>query len=535
MLLFFLLVGRTLDHLMRERARGALGNLERLAPRGATRIHADGTLAFIAIDRIVPGMTLLVRAGDRLPVDCIVAQGTGEVDASLVTGESLPVTVSPGSRLAAGTINSTGSLEVEVEKRAGESFLARMITLMSEAEGARTRYRRIADRVAAIYAPVLHTTAALTFLGWGLFTGDWHGALVNAVAVLIITCPCALALAVPMVQVVAAARLFRNGIMMRDGAGLERAARVGAVIFDKTGTLTEGTPRLERQNFGTPDLLGVAAAIAAHSTHPLAQALARSVGSARPMRGDVREHAGAGVEVRDGAMLWRLGNAKFCDAPDEPADIAGSRVYLSRNGEAVAGFSFEDKLRADAPEAAEQLRRRGLDLEILSGDAPGVVARVAAHLSIASWHARQSPQDKLDRIAARTAAGERLMMVGDGINDAPALRAASVSMAPSEAADIGRNAADFVFTSGKLASVPFLFDIARRAERLVVENLSLAVIYNAIALPLAIAGLVTPLIAALAMSGSSLLVVANAMRLNLGAPARHPAPGMRPALAEAAA
>ena len=382
---------------------------------------------------------------------------------------------------------------------------------------------------------MLHTTAALTFLGWGLLTGDWHGALVNAVAVLIITCPCALALAVPMVQVVAAARLFRNGIMMRDGAALERAARVGAVIFDKTGTLTEGTPRLERQILGTPDLLGVAAAIAAHSTHPLAQALARSVESLRPMAGEVHEQAGAGVEVRDGTVLWRLGNASFCGAPEEPADVAGSRVYLSRNHELVAGFSFEDKLRADAPEATDALRRKGLDLEILSGDTPGVVTRVAARLSIASWRARQSPEDKLDRIAVRTAAGERVMMVGDGINDAPALRAASVSIAPSEAADIGRNAADFVFTNGKLASVPFLLDIAGRAERLVVENLSLAVLYNAVALPLAIMGLVTPLIAALAMSGSSLLVVANAMRLNLGSSARRPTATVRPAAAEVAA
>ncbi len=515
MLLFFLLVGRTLDHLMREQARGALGNLERLTPLGATEILADGTVSFVAADLIVPGMRLLIRPGDRLPVDCVVTEGAGEVDASLVTGEALPVAVAAGSRLVAGMVNGGASLKVDVLQPAAESFLARMIALMAEAEGARTGYRRIADRVAAIYAPVLHTMAALTFAGWGLFTGNWHGALVNAVTVLIITCPCALALAVPMVQIVAASLLFRNGIMMRDGAALERAARIDAVVFDKTGTLTEGRPQLAGQLFGNADMTATAAAIAAHSSHPLARALAASEESARPIDGEVREYAGAGVEVRDGRTVWRLGNAAFCGAPLEPESDAGSRVYLVRNGETVAGFAFEDAARPDARAAIEDLHRFGVGIEIISGDTPGAVAAVAERLSIAAYKSRQSPQDKLDAIVAATAGGERVMMVGDGINDAPALRAASVSMAPSEASDISRNAADFIFTNRRLASVPFLLTIARRAERLVVENLALAVIYNAVALPLAIMGLVTPLIAALAMSGSSLLVVANAMRLNL--------------------
>ena len=524
MLLFFLLIGRTLDHLMRERARGALGNLERLTPLGATQVRSDGTLGFIAADRIAPGMRLLIRPGDRLPVDCRIVDGTGEVDASLVTGESLPVSVTPGTRLVAGIVNGAASLTVEALQPVAESFLARMVTLMADAEGARTGYRRLADRVAAIYAPVLHTTAAATFLGWGLITGNWHGALVNAVAVLIITCPCALALAVPMVQVVAAARLFRSGIMMRDGSALERAAKVDDVFFDKTGTLTLGQPSLTAQIFGDPELVPFAAAIAAHSSHPLARALAASVGDLRPVVGDVREIPGAGVEVREGGTVWRLGNARFCGAPDETSDTAGSRVYLSSGGEVRAAFAFEDAARPDAADAIADLQQRTIGLEILSGDTPGAVAAIAHDLAIPTFKARQSPQDKLDTITAATAAGECVLMVGDGINDAPALRAAAVSMAPSDATDIGRTAADFIFTNGRLTSVPFLLDIARRAEHLVVENLSLAVIYNAVALPLAIMGFVTPLIAALAMSGSSVLVVLNAMRLNLG-PQLRPADG----------
>ena len=522
MLLFFLLIGRTLDHLMRERARGALGNLERLTPLGATQIRSDDTLGFVAADRIVQGMHLLIRPGDRLPVDCRIADGAGEVDASLVTGESLPVSVAPGARLVAGIVNGSASLTVEALKPVAESFLARMVTLMVDAEGARTGYRRLADRVASIYAPVLHTTAAATFLGWGLGTGNWHGALVNAVAVLIITCPCALALAVPLVQVVAAARLFRSGIMMRDGAALERAAKVDAVFFDKTGTLTLGQPRLTGQIFGVPELAPFAAAIAAHSSHPLARALAASVGDVRPAAGDVREVPGAGVEVRDGSTVWRLGSARFCGEPAEAADTVGSHVYLSSGAELRAAFAFEDTARPDAAEAIANLQQRALDLEILSGDTPSAVAGIARNLSIPAFKSRQSPQDKLDDISAATAAGKCVLMVGDGINDAPALRAAAVSMAPSDATDIGRTAADFIFVNGRLTSVPFLLDIAARAERLVLENLSLAVIYNAVALPLAVMGFVTPLIAALAMSGSSILVVLNAMRLNLG-------PQLRPA------
>ena len=515
MLLFFLLVGRTLDHLMRQRARGAIANLARLAPRGATLIAADGGHAFVPLDQIAPGDQLLLRAGERVPVDCRVISGNGEVDAALVTGESLPLSVGPGSELTAGAVNLAGSLTVEAVRAAANSFLAQMTALMEAAENTRTRYRRIADRAAAIYAPTLHLTALLTFLGWGLLTGDWHNALINAVAVLIITCPCALALAVPMVQTVAASRLFRSGIMMRDGTALERAAQIGAVVFDKTGTLTVGAPLLNRQLMGEDALLQLAADLAAHSDHALSKALVRAVNWVEPVSGEVREVPGEGIEAVRTDGVWRLGSARFCGAT-VGEDDSSSRVYLAHDGQCVAAFAFSDRVRTDAAAAIAELRQAGLAVEMASGDAPGPVAEVARQLSIERFAARQSPADKLDRLVAGEAAGDKLMMVGDGINDAPALRAAFVSMAPSSASDIGRSAADFVFTNERLTSVPFTLDIARRAQRLVVENLGIAIVYNALALPLAITGHVTPLIAALAMSGSSILVVANAMRLNLG-------------------
>ncbi|MDR3473156.1 MAG: heavy metal translocating P-type ATPase [Devosia sp.] len=516
MLIFFLLVGRTLDHLMQQRARGALANLARLAPRRATEIKPDGTLAQLPIDEIVPGALLLLRPGERVPVDCRIAEGSGAIDAALVTGESLPVSVAPGALLAAGSINLSSSLRAEAMRPAAQSFLAQMKTLMEAAESTRTGYRRIADRASAIYAPAVHLAALLTFIGWMLAGAGWHAALTDAVAVLIITCPCALGLAVPMVQTVAAGRLFRNGIMMRDGAALERTAAVTAVVFDKTGTLTRGEPTLAPQSSDNATMLGMAAHLAAHSTHALARALVGAAGTVEPLAGTITEYPGQGVEAIRDDGVWRLGSASFCGGDQADATDGASRVWLARNGALVGAFGFKDAIRDDAPEALQQLQADGLAVAILSGDAVPAVAAVAGQLGITSFEGRRSPADKLERLTHDAQIGNKVMMVGDGINDAPALRAAHVSMAPSSASDIGRSAADFVFTNERLASVPFTLRIARRAKRLVLENFGIAIVYNAVALPLAISGQVTPFIAAIAMSGSSFVVVANAMRLNLG-------------------
>ena len=522
MLLFFLLVGRALDHLMQQRARGALANLARLTPRRATTVRTDGTFAQVAIDEIVPGALLLLRPGERVPVDCRVTKGSGTVDTSLVSGESLPVPIAPGASLAAGTINLTGSLKAEVVRPAAQSFLAQMTELMHAAEHTRTGYRRIADRASSLYAPAVHLAAFVTFLGWMVLGVGWHTALTNAVAVLIITCPCALGLAVPMVQTVAAGRLFRNGIMMRDGAALERAAAVSSVVFDKTGTLTHGEFALEAQPTGETTAFQMAANLAAHSTHALARGLVEAARRIEPMQGKITEYPGQGVEAVTDDGIWRLGSFAFCGGRDTGAADAASRVYLAHDGSIVAEFAFHDTVRNDAPQAVRRLANDGLAVEILSGDAPAAVSAVASQLSIRSFEARRSPAEKLERLAALDAQGKKVMMVGDGINDAPALRAAYASMAPSSATDIGRSAADFVFTNERLESVPFTVEIARRARSLVLQNFAIAIAYNAVALPLAITGHVTPFIAAIAMSGSSFLVVANAMRLNLG---RDIAPG----------
>lgn len=504
-LLFFLLAGRTLDHLMREQARSAITNLARLQPRGATRLLEGGRREYVPLDEIVPGMMIELRAGERVPVDCIVCTDGAVFDYSIISGETAPHPIAEGGEVLAGAANVSGLIELRTQKVSTDSFLSRIAAMMDAAEHARTRTRRIADRAASVYAPIIHTVAACTFLAWGLLGGDWHEALLNAVAVLIITCPCALALAVPMVHVVAAGRLFERGILMKDGAALERAAEVDAVAFDKTGTLTIGRPRLVQQE-SNPESAAIAAALAAASTHPLSRALVDALGTPFELPPTVREVPGKGVQALIDGATWRLGSAEWCGVQGE--DLGASEVWLSRDGTAQASFRFDDVLRHDAAQSVRRLRTLDLRVRLLSGDRPRVVAAVASAVGIDDAEGELLPDQKVAGVSAG-----RTMMVGDGVNDAPALRAAHVSMAPSSAADIGRSAADFVFTGEELSAVPFVVAIARAAARLVNQNLAIAIGYNVVAVPLAVTGQVTPLIAAVAMSGSSLIVVVNALRL----------------------
>jgi Cu2+-exporting ATPase len=516
-LLFFLLIGRTLDHVMRERARTAVKGLARLAARGALVRQRDGGHDYLPIGEIRTGMTILLAAGERVPVDARVTQGRSELDCSLVSGESLPMPVAEGSILRAGTLNLTGPLTVTAIAAAKDSFLAEMTRMMEAAEAGRSTYRRIADRAARLYAPVIHLTALLTFIGWMIATGDAHRAITIAIAVLIITCPCALGLAVPMVQVVAARRLFERGIMVKDGGALERLAGADHVIFDKTGTLTKGMPSLVDAGRVDAQAFAIATAMAACSRHPYSLALA-TAGRLRQTPPvnlvDVCEHSGSGLEGRIDDRVYRLGRADWA-APDDAAPASECDqpdVVLSENERILASFRFQDELRPDAREAVAALASSGLPVEILSGDREDAVRRLALALHIPHG-ARVSPAEKVAHIASVAASGRNILMVGDGLNDAPALAAAHVSMAPASAADVGRNAADFVFLRESLMAVPQAIDIARRAGRLVGQNLILAVGYNAIAVPIAIAGQVTPLIAAIAMSLSSIIVVGNALRL----------------------
>lgn len=522
MLLFFLLIGRTLDAQARAGARQQAENLLVLRGTTATVLDEEGHEYIVDVSSLRPGMCLMVSAGDRISADGMVETGQTDLDTSLVTGESVPVSAAPGASVLAGTVNVTAPIRVRITAAGEATVLAEIARLMTAATQARSRYVRIADRVARIYAPVVHLAALLAFgLWWGVIGVPWQEASVIAVAVLIITCPCALGLAVPVVQVVAGGRLLAHGIILKSADGLERLAEVDHVIFDKTGTLTEARLVLANANDINQDDLAFAATLAAASRHPLARALVSAAGAMAPAKG-VREFPGAGLSLAMESGAARLGRRKWClnsadvnASPVTQDSGAGPELWLSRPGRDPVVFHFSDTPRADAAVALARLRGLGLSIELLSGDRSEAVSALATGLGIDDWQSEVQPADKVARLEELSRAGRKVVMVGDGLNDAPALAAAHASMSPASAADISQAAADFIFQGKNLSPVPEAIMIARRARGLARSNFALAFAYNLFAVPIAMAGLVTPLIAAVAMSASSLIVTLNALRLKL--------------------
>jgi Cu2+-exporting ATPase len=510
-LLFFLLLGRLLDRRARGRAREAATQLLALRAALATRVREDGTAEMADPATLAPGDVVAVAAGERVPADGTVVSGRTDIDGGLVTGESVPAAAGPGARVFAGMVNLTAPVRVRVTATGDGTLLAEIARLMEEAERGRARHAALADRVAGWYAPVVHAVAAATFLGWwGLMGADWQVALLYAVAALIITCPCGLALAVPAVQVVATGRLLRRGVLCKSPTALERLAAADTVVFDKTGTLTLGRPELEDAAAADPADLRLAASLARASRHPLARALARACPAA-PVRADVEEVPGLGLRTPDGV---RVGSAAFCGAPE---DGAGLSLWLARPGRAPVRFRFRDAPRADAAAAVAALEARGLAVELLSGDGRDAVAEAAAAAGIRTWRAGVDPAGKAAHLRALAARGRTVLMVGDGLNDAPALAAAAVSISPATAADVSQAAADLVVRGDRLLPVVAAVDVARGADRVARQNLGGALAYNVVAVPLAVLGLVTPLIAAAVMSTSSIAVVLNALRVGRGA------------------
>ncbi|WP_430426993.1 heavy metal translocating P-type ATPase [Parasphingorhabdus sp.] len=506
MLIFFLLAGRVLDGMMRDRAREGISALLKQTASGAMIVQSDGTSRWTKAGEIEVGMVMQVAAGENLAADGIIIEGRSGFDFSLLTGESEPQLRGEGDEVLAGTMNLSTPVQVRVTAAGQDTSISDIARLMDEAGQHRSFHVRVADRAARYYAPAVHCLALLAFVGWMLAGAGWHQALLIAVAVLIITCPCALGLAVPAAQVVASGALMRKGVLIKDGSALERLAEADRVVFDKTGTLTMGQAVPDNLDSLSAEQKSVVLALAQSSRHPLSKALTKALRlqNITPVKiTAMSEIPGEGISGDWSGQPVSLSRA------EQVSETLTTQLTM---GDATQIITLTDGLRPNAHSAIVMLDQLGLPASILSGDNVQAVATISQKLGILA-QANARPEDKVAAIDRLRAQGHKVLMVGDGMNDGPALAAAYVSIAPGSASDVGQQAADAVFTSDSLTPVALAVQVARRTMQIVRQNFGLAIGYNILAVPLALAGLVTPLIAAIAMSTSSLIVVGNALRL----------------------
>ena len=521
MFVFFLLSGRLLEQRLRDRTAGALEALVRRLPDTVERIAADGTAERVPVRRVAVGDRIRLQAGEVFPADGEVLAGDTQVDESLLTGESTPLPRHAGQAVIAGSANLSGTVLVRVDRVGAETRYGQIVALMERASHDKPALARLADRFATPFlAFVLLAAVAAAWWWWPQGPGQ---ALGVAIAVLIVTCPCALSLATPAATLAAAGALARRGILVRRLEALEAGAAVDTVVFDKTGTLTADRIAVHqvrtRPGVTTEEALAWAGALARHSLHPASRAIAVAAGTSGPAVQDVREHPGQGVEgllAVPGAAprSLRLGSAAFCGL-EGLDDAQATRVHLCDATGWLASFDLDEALRPGALGAVTALRRLGLQVEVLSGDAPGAVQRLAARAGIAGARGRQTPQDKLARVASLQQAGRRVAMVGDGMNDGPVLARADLSIALGEAVPLAQARSDFIIQGGRLDGVAAVVAQARRTQAVVRQNLAWAAGYNALCVPLAVMGLMPPWLAGLGMACSSLFVVLNAARLSV--------------------
>lgn len=511
-LTFFLLAGRFLDHRTRSVARSAAEELAALEVPRALRVVA-GKETLVPVQELRPGDVVRVVPGARMPVDGVVVLGESEVDRALLTGESLPAFAGPDTPVSAGEINLTGPLMVRVVAAGFDTNLHRMADLVAISENARNRYTSLADKAAQIYAPLVHLLALAAFIVWMWISGgDIRLSLNIAVAVLIITCPCALGLAVPAVTTAASGLLFKRGMLLKSATAMERLAEVTHVIFDKTGTLTEGKPLPDNLAKITPEVQALALGLAVASAHPMARALALALEAGQPADiSKIREVPGYGIEGEWNGQRIRLGRADWAGI----APVSRTATYLSGAGFSQV-FTFHDALRPGAAQAVAGFQAQGLKVMLLSGDVREAVKTIADELGIDDWQAEVLPEEKAALVAGLNGDENKVLMIGDGLNDTAALAAAHVSISPASALEATRVVSDIVLLGQTLAPLSGAYVLAKSATRRIKENFAIAAGYNAIAIPIALAGFATPLAAALAMSASSISVSLNALRLRKG-------------------
>ncbi len=505
-LTFFLLIGRYLDHRTRQSAHSAARDLAALEVQTAHRVDDRGGMAKVAVSALAVGDRLMIPTGVRVPVDGTLHSATAMSDRSFLTGESAACSLHAGEPVQAGEVNLGAPFEMTATAVGADTTLRRVAAMVEMAENSRNSYTNLADRAARIYAPAVHLLALGAFAVWVWISGDVRLSLNIAVAVLIITCPCALGLAVPAVATAAISRLYDMGFLVKSGTALERLAEINMAVFDKTGTLTLATgggtshPMTDRQ-------IAVARALAQASDHPVSRALLEILPATAPaLLSDIQEVSGRGMQAKLGDLTVRLGSADWLGAP-----FAGPGLMIGTD--APLPLPLTEAARPGVDRALADLRARGIAVQVLSGDNAAAVSRMAGQLGIDVHHADVSAAEKHDHLIALQRAGHRVLMVGDGLNDTASLAAAHASVAPSSALDASRNAADVVVLRNSLDAFPLLLSIAKATTRLSRQNFAIAAGYNAIAVPVALLGYATPLLAAIAMSVSSLTVLANAMRV----------------------
>lgn len=512
MLIFFLLIGRYFDFRARKKAQNTASKLLQSLSGFATVIE-NGKARHIHIKDIREGRIIGISAGEKFPVDGKILDGSSDADISLVTGETVPSIIERNTFVYAGTINLSAPVTMVASKPAEDSLLADVARLMEKAGQSNARYMRIADRAARLYTPVVHSLALITFFIWWKIIGtDWQDSLMIAITVLIITCPCALGLAVPVVQVLATNKLMRSGVLVKSGDALERLASIDRILMDKTGTLTLGKPALI--GFGTKENLQLAASLAAHSGHPLSQALVKACQDGLLSISDIEEYPGQGLQGTINNKIVKLGSRKWCGKQDAE-NFAHLELWLSVEGKDPVPFVFSDTLRPDCVQVIRKFHKAGLYPVLISGDRDIVVQNIAHDCLIDVYKSELSPKQKYSYMERLKQDGHRVLMVGDGLNDAPTLAGATVSIAPGTAIGLSQNAADIVFMGDKIGPVYESYETALKTQKLVRQNFMLAVIYNMIAIPVAASGFLTPFLAALAMSGSSLIVILNSFRIRI--------------------
>lgn len=526
--------GRALETALRLSATRELRSLLSLRPSEATLLQEDGTEISVPAEAVRPGDLMLLRPGDRVAADGVVEEGRGFFDESAITGEPMPVLKSRGDEIRSGSTSVDGFLKVRAVRGSSDSFAARMANLVEEAFGGKTPIQQMADRICGLFVPAVLLLSLLSALAWLYFPkwlsplsealssvlplggarGDgWTMALLSSLSVLVVACPCALGIATPVALAAGLGLASRFGILVRNGEAIQTASSVSALVLDKTGTLTLGRPKVLRHT--VPDwALPIAISLASRSRHPLSRAIASLGDRTLPVEG-FREVPGEGVEGAVDGRTCSLGRPLDPFAYAEVQGEGEAVVELRIEGKAVGAFFLADELRPEAEEAISRLRSRGFELAIASGDSPRAVEAVASKLGISRFFGGMRPEDKLDLIRALQGEGLRVAMAGDGLNDAAALRACELGIAMAEGSDLTVESADAVILRGGVSAIADLFDLFSSIRRTVAQNLFLAFAYNALALPLAVLGVLHPLVAEAAMLLSSLTVTANALRLKL--------------------